>query len=503
MIGTTFGFADGDLGAADGQSVDGNYGFVTYHPGDYIVGVDIPVDPVLGHPLYKVRTEDPINVFTGDVYVPQGADLTGMTFTDFLKANRYDGSPQVPATGLREPASTSGPYPNALCVGPMATVDADPSNPDLKNVGGSPYEGLQTPSCQYKLIHVEAGQSVAPNFNLWTDVPIPAKFYGYVTDDVSVSTDRRSTMLGEVAGVGNVPVGLYDWTNRLLTTVDSDPNGLFEVLMPSTNSYNCPVPAGPCAGMFRFVGNDPGQPQRPNINYNPAYRTIAANFQSWPGVFTSADTAPTRTTIQIEGPGSQFSATAVCRADPLTEPQLFRVDWPYAPNPNNFNASNNETTATINVYGVALAATKGSLTLTNDAGTVTTFTGASLPTWSDTQVALDVPVVEPRGRGVSAPCPAEQRLEHRQRRNRPRAQGAVHHGGGEPNHPRDGQRWHDAHHLAAASPRGHVVLARRCWLAHHGRRHSPGHCHLVLRQRDAGEAVEHRTERPRPADDRA
>ena len=192
MLGTTFAFADGDIGAADGQSVDGNYGFVTWHAGDYIVGLDIPTDPIFNRPLYKVRDEDPINVFTGDVYVPQGADVTGMVFNDFLKANRYDPTvPQLPAVGLREPASTTSPYPNATCVGPLATVDADPSDPDLHNVGGSPYEGLQAPSCQYKLIHVEAGQSVAPNFLLYTDVPIPAKYYGYVTDDVSVSTDRR------------------------------------------------------------------------------------------------------------------------------------------------------------------------------------------------------------------------------------------------------------------------------------------------------------------------
>ena len=238
----------------------------------------------------------------------------------------------------------------------------------------------------------QPGQSVAPNFNLYTDVPIPSKFYGYVTDDVSVSTDLRSTALGEVQGVADVPVGLYDWTNRLLTTVDTDYNGLFEVLMPSTNSYNCPVPAGPCSGMYRFVGNDPGQPQRPNLNYNPAYRTIAANFQAWPGIFTSADTAPTRATVQIEGPGSQFAAAVVCKAA-VTEPQLFRVDWPYAPNPSNFNAANSETTGTIEIYGQGFGAAAGSLTLTNDAGGVTTFTGAPrVPVWSDTHIELSIPL---------------------------------------------------------------------------------------------------------------
>ena len=133
--------------------------------------------------------------------------------------------PQLPNVGLREPTSTTSPYPDGRCVGPLVLVDTDPVNPDLHNVGGHPYEDQMVSSCQYKLIHVEAGQSVAPNFLVYTDVPIPAKFYGYVTDDVSVSTDRRSTALGEVQGIGNVPVGLYDWANRLLTVTATDPNG--------------------------------------------------------------------------------------------------------------------------------------------------------------------------------------------------------------------------------------------------------------------------------------
>ncbi len=398
---TTFGFADGDdpVSAADGQQVDGNYGFVTYHAGDYLVSVDIPEDPIFHRPMYNVRTAEPINVFSGDVYVPQGADLTGLHFQDFLKANRGDPSvPQLPpGYGVRDADSTTSPYPDAKCVGPLVHVEVDnPAtdayNPDLHNVGGSPYEGQDIHSCSVKLVHVEPGQSVAPNFSLYTDVPIPSKFWGYVTDDVSVSTDRRSTSLGEVQGVADVPVGLYDWTNRLLTTVDTDYNGLFEVLMPSTNSYNCPVPAGPCAGMYRFVGNDPGQPQRPNLNYKPIYRTIAANFQAWPGIFTSADTAPTRATIQIEGPGSQFAAAVVCKAA-VTEPQLFRVDWPYAPNPSNFNTSNSESTGTIEIYGEGFGAAPGTLTLTNDAGVVTTYSGAPrVPVWSDTHIELSIPL---------------------------------------------------------------------------------------------------------------
>ena len=81
-----------------------------------------------------------------------------------------------------------------------------------------------------------------------------------------------------------VPVGIYDYTDRLITTVESDYNGLADVLLPSTNRINCPTPSGVCANLYRFVGNDPGVPGRLNLNYNPQFRTIAAEFEVLPGL---------------------------------------------------------------------------------------------------------------------------------------------------------------------------------------------------------------------------
>jgi len=48
---TTWGMADGDVGATDSQNVDGNYAFVPNKPGDYVVSVDIPTDPIFHRPL--------------------------------------------------------------------------------------------------------------------------------------------------------------------------------------------------------------------------------------------------------------------------------------------------------------------------------------------------------------------------------------------------------------------------------------------------------------------
>ena len=55
-----------------------------------------------------------------------------------------------------------------------------------------------------------------------------------------------------------VPVGIYDFTNRLVTTVESDYNGFYDVLLPSTNHINCPTPSGVCAGDVPLRRQRPG-----------------------------------------------------------------------------------------------------------------------------------------------------------------------------------------------------------------------------------------------------
>ncbi len=128
-----------------------------------------------------------------------------------------------------------------------------------------------------------------------------ARLRGLIVDDLNFSTDPRSTVYGEKAGVPFAPVGIYDFTNRLVTTVESDYNGMFDVLLPSTNRINCPTPSGVCANMYRFVGNDPGVPGRLNPNYNPRFRTIAAEFEALPGLIIPTDLAPTQ--VGVTDPG--------------------------------------------------------------------------------------------------------------------------------------------------------------------------------------------------------
>ena len=146
-----------------------------------------------------------------------------------------------------------------------------------------------------KLVQLNNGKSVVPIFNLFTDVPVPSRLWGLIVDDLNFSSDPRSLLYGEKAGVPFAPVGhLRLHRTGSVTTVESDFNGLFDVLLPSTNRINCPTPSGVCANLYRFVGNDPGVPGRLNLNYNPQFRTIAAEFEASPACSSRPTWRPRR-----------------------------------------------------------------------------------------------------------------------------------------------------------------------------------------------------------------
>ncbi|GAB4114405.1 MAG: hypothetical protein OHK0050_18620 [Roseiflexaceae bacterium] len=349
---------------SDFAALDGNYGFTEIltsttgvalaqpqpiPAGDYLVEVEIPND-AYGRPLYQVTREEDINVFGGDSYRPQ----------------------------LAAEAVTLNNVP--ICAGALHTVDVagvgsdGPNavvNPSFADAGGSIYEGQQRRLCDTKLVTLRNGRSIAPTFNFFTPVPIPGKFFGYIIDDLNISTNPRDLLFGEKAGVPNSPIGIYDYQNRLVTTIQSDPNGVFEALLPSTNTINCPSPSGVCPNLYRLVGNDPGVPGRLNPNYNPQFRTIAATFEVYPGTIEPADLAPTQIGVSIQAPGSQFNAMAQCAVD-AASPQIFAVDRPV------LNGS-----GTLTITGLGFGTTRGAVSLGGN--------DLAVSSWSDRQIVATVP----------------------------------------------------------------------------------------------------------------
>ena len=162
------------------------------------------------------------------------------------------------------------------------------------------------------------------NFELFTDVPLAAHFWGLILNDLGVSSDPTKIQYGEVEGLQNAPTGIYDWAGNLVDTAVADPNGFYEAIEPSTVRINNPSPSGVSPGMYRFVGNDPGTPGHLNPTYDSRYRTIATNFQAWPGLWTVTDTAPTLTAAQTFN--GQMTAVKCTVSD--KEPQIFAVNEP-------------------------------------------------------------------------------------------------------------------------------------------------------------------------------
>jgi hypothetical protein len=341
-------------------------------PDDYLVNVEIPTDPTDGKAMYKVTREEDVNVFNGDGYLPQE------NFPPSASDAASTPNPAQPQPDPGEPPSQGNGIVSG-CAGVNHTVTV--TNQAFIDGGGSPFEGQQKPLCDTRLVQVRGGQASAPNFSLFTDVPLPTHFWGLTINDLALSHDKRSVEYGEADGLPNVPMGIYDWSGRLVDTVDTDFNGFYEAIEPSTSTYNCPLPAGPCPNMYRFVGNDPGQPGHFNANYNPRFRTIATNFQAWPGLYTVTDTAPTQVASLALAPGATQVGPVNC--DPATTtPQLFSVSRPYLRS----TAANRQVTITGTGFG-----TRGPNSAVTLSGLLTN-PSVTVNSWSDRQITVTVGV---------------------------------------------------------------------------------------------------------------
>jgi hypothetical protein len=327
-MGTQIGTWPAGDGVVDfGATLDGNYGFTEgclatgydsatgeclpdgtgvrplptpLKPDEYLVAVAIPDDPLRpGKKLFQVTREEDVNMYDGDTFIPAVV-----------------------------PPACAG----AMHVVDIAGVGADGpdavNNPAYAEAGGSRFEGQQKPLCDVKLVPLSNAKSIAPIFTLFTDVPIPGKWKGYIINDLVVSTNPKNLFFGEMAGVPNIPIGVYDFIGRRVTTVYSDWNGVYEVLLPSSATTNAPTPSGLNAGMYYIYGNDPGDPMAPDPLYNPQYRSIGATFEIYPGVMVPSDLAPVNNGAWLLAPGQQFHEPARC-ALPATTPQIFAVSRPY------------------------------------------------------------------------------------------------------------------------------------------------------------------------------
>jgi len=272
--------------------------------------------------------------------------------------------------------------PPPPCAGPLHLVN-DPRNPA---------HGQMTPLCDSKFVRVVNGTNPPAEFYIMTDfddslggtdpggdnsdfvgtaeVPPPGLMRGVLFDDLNIEFNPDSPMFQGKKGVGNTPVGILDFQGNEIVVVNTDDEGFFEVLLPSSYTRLCPTPGGVCPAMYRVVGNYPGKdPLNPLPNWNPAYATLTVILDIWSGKTTYADVAITPTS------GFGFDNPPVCTA---IGPDVQSVDTVYGPRGTTFN-----------VYGFNFGGTTGSVKIGNNTLVVNS--------WTDTVINMTIPNNASRG----------------------------------------------------------------------------------------------------------
>ncbi len=298
-------------------------------PGDYVAQVLMPND-ANGDAIYRITREEDVNVDNGPDFV----------------------APAIP------------PPP---CVGPDHVVSG--AIPRAKT------NGKHRRLCDERLVTLKQKQNANADFYIFTatDVEIPGRAIGLVTNDVALDNNQQSLWWLNKRPE-SVPIGIYDRDpavgGRLIKTIQSDENGQYDVELPSTETINCPTPQGICPGMYWFVVNDPGTKAHPNTSYNPSLLSEGSAWDIWPGQTTQLDT-----------PVIGIASAGGC-ALPTTTPDLMQVSKPYV------TPSESGSARDITLQGANFGATAGTVTL----GTTTLSTGnGGIQSWGDNQIVIRVP----------------------------------------------------------------------------------------------------------------
>jgi hypothetical protein len=332
-----------DLNADDG-TCNGGTDPVPLVAGTYVTHAIMPQDNAAGAPNCNTSVTDP-NVTDAKGPIPGGGQ--GCLYRPVKEEDV-----NVDLGNQFEPA-----IPPPPCVGDSHVIDQSTLTPRSSYYTGDQSTSPSEPLCDKKLVVLQNGQNANADFHLMTnfrndpngtnasdthagDVAEPGRLVGQVFNDIYFERNQQSPWYGEPRPIAGIPVGIYARVDtkpnvnqpfdkdhwRLLTTVTTSADGSFEVLVPSTETFNCPIPQGPCPGMYLVTVDDPGSKAHPNANYDPNLLTATTPAEAWPGL-----------TDQLDLPVDPISGTA-CEdpaggttpdpSDPA-RPDLLQVDRPY------------------------------------------------------------------------------------------------------------------------------------------------------------------------------
>jgi hypothetical protein len=295
-------------------------------PGEYVIGVELPRG-------YEIVKEEDVNV--------------------------------------AKPAAPAGQIDARPCVGKEHLVPA---------TSVSPYKGQTRPLCDKRRVTLSAGEKVRADFFAFTQVPAPGRVFGLLTDDLDLDTDTESPRYGEPPALAGIPIGIRDYSYRLLTTVSTDELGFYEALLPGAQTGNCEAAIGLCPATYLFVLNDPGDPARPNATFRPNLSTESRVVEVMSGTTTRLDT--------------RLAPIAGRPCADYVGPEFFAVDRVAV------RSSGTEADRLVTISGVGFGdervnpdfrSSPGGIALVPSGGARQALPADAYVSWSDTEIKVTVP----------------------------------------------------------------------------------------------------------------
>lgn len=205
----------------------------------------------------------------------------------------------------------------AACVGDLhlvpanMTMQTDPSDPtgktalpgiDPAELIPAPFAGTNRPLCDRKQIRLADRTNAAVDFFLFTHTPVASQGFGFSLNDLANEFNAANPQFGEKFAPPYLPVGVRDWTGRLLSKTYTDGMGRYNMLVPSTHSAAGPFASGMSPNMLQICMNDAGPIRNPNFGqagepefiadpyFDPQYSQFCYTLMFMPGATTYLDT---------------------------------------------------------------------------------------------------------------------------------------------------------------------------------------------------------------------
>lgn len=167
------------------------------------------------------------------------------------------------------------------------------------------------PYCNKKLVVVAPGMNPFSDFHMFAKTAPAGHIVGMILDDLANEFDPYAPSFGEKYAPPFMPVSIRDYAGNEINRVYSDRYGTYNALVPSTFSYNVPLPSGVAPNMVNVCLNSPTMKDPAtgatviDPHYNPQYTQYCYTFQYLPGKTTYLDT-PVLPIAAFAGP-SQYS----------------------------------------------------------------------------------------------------------------------------------------------------------------------------------------------------